>query len=220
MAKQQSAILDVLDYIPEMICIVRVKRQGNTVSSSIIRCNKDAASFVGYDERYIVNKGNRFMDAILHPNDREQYRQTIHNIVLQSNSEHAVLFRIKPRGANDFITLTGCCSVLENSIELNNCNLVLTLYKQIHNDVKPSLILNSRNKRIVANTLTQREKEIAHYLIQGYTDKEIAKLLDISVCTAKNHRSNIKNKLEKRNATELVSFLVSAGVGEGVGVLI
>jgi len=62
--------------------------------------------------------------------------------------------------------------------------------------------------------LTQREKEFAQHLVNGNTDIEIAKLFDISVFTVKSHRINIKNKLDKRNATELVCFLVSAGVGE------
>jgi len=215
MARLYSAIFDVLDYIPEMICIVNVKLQNNKVQSSIIRCNKDATCFIGYNEPTILKQANRFFDSILHHNDREQYSETIKNIIANPTTEHAVLFRVKPRGANEYVVLTGWCHMLDSGELKNDYNLIFTLYKQVANEIKPLSLINSRNRRIVANVLTQREKEFAQHLVNGNTDKEIAKLLDISVCTAKNHRSNIKNKLDKRNATELVCFLVSAGVGEG-----
>ncbi|MEO8669828.1 MAG: response regulator transcription factor [Tahibacter sp.] len=55
-------------------------------------------------------------------------------------------------------------------------------------------------------TLSPREREVFHLVIDGMTTKEIAKVLEISVKTAENHRIRVLAKLEVRNAAELVRY--------------
>lgn len=55
--------------------------------------------------------------------------------------------------------------------------------------------------------LTSREEDILNYLIQGYTNKEIAKILYISTHTAKAHVAAIMRKLSAKNRTE-IAYLV------------
>ncbi|MBU9720370.1 MULTISPECIES: response regulator transcription factor [Bacillaceae] len=47
----------------------------------------------------------------------------------------------------------------------------------------------------VNSSLSNREKEVFHLKVRGYTVKDTAKLLNISPKTVENHRRNIKNKL-------------------------
>lgn len=52
--------------------------------------------------------------------------------------------------------------------------------------------------------LTDREKEILNLISKGFTNKEIAKELMISLNTVKAHISSIISKLKVKNRTEAV----------------
>lgn len=55
-------------------------------------------------------------------------------------------------------------------------------------------------------SLTRREKGIARLLAQGYTNRQIAEELGLSVRTAETHRANIMSKLGLKNRVELVRW--------------
>jgi DNA-binding NarL/FixJ family response regulator len=55
--------------------------------------------------------------------------------------------------------------------------------------------------------LTQKEKEVIHFILNGHTSKEIGAFLTISARTVEAHRYNILNKLGLRNTTELVKLV-------------
>nr|WP_321399122.1 response regulator transcription factor [uncultured Desulfobacter sp.] len=57
-------------------------------------------------------------------------------------------------------------------------------------------------------SLTQREREVLKLVAEGYTSKEMADLLCISPKTVERHRSNIMNKLDLHNVSELTSFAI------------
>ena len=52
-------------------------------------------------------------------------------------------------------------------------------------------------------TLTARELEIAELVAEGRTNAEIAKQLDLSIFTVKNHVSNVLTKLHAQTRTEV-----------------
>ena len=55
-------------------------------------------------------------------------------------------------------------------------------------------------------SLTAREREVFHLVIDGKTTKEVAKQLGISPKTAENHRSRLMEKLGVHNTAELVRY--------------
>jgi DNA-binding NarL/FixJ family response regulator len=57
-------------------------------------------------------------------------------------------------------------------------------------------------------TLTVRETEVAHLLAEGKSNKDVARLLDISVRTVETHRAHILSKLNIRSTTQLVRLLL------------
>lgn len=61
-------------------------------------------------------------------------------------------------------------------------------------------------------SITPREKEIINHLVSGNTNKQIAKSLNISENTVKNHVSNVLEKLEVKNRSNLVSYALSSGL--------
>lgn len=60
--------------------------------------------------------------------------------------------------------------------------------------------------------LTDREKQVLKLIAEGYTNKEMAELLYISVKTVMGHRTNIMEKLNIHNRTELVKFAIRHGL--------
>ncbi len=61
------------------------------------------------------------------------------------------------------------------------------------------------------NILTNREKEVFDLLIQNYTTKEIAKKLNISEKTVRNHISNTIQKLGVKGRAAAVVELLRLG---------
>jgi DNA-binding NarL/FixJ family response regulator len=62
------------------------------------------------------------------------------------------------------------------------------------------------------HTLTQREKEILKLVGEGYTNKEIANYLCISVKTVDKHRANLMKKLDIHNASALTAYAIEKGL--------
>ncbi|MCB0207801.1 MAG: response regulator transcription factor [Anaerolineae bacterium] len=54
--------------------------------------------------------------------------------------------------------------------------------------------------------LTPRETEVLRFIAQGYTNKQIAELLSLSVRTVESHRSNLMGKLGMSTRVELVRY--------------
>lgn len=61
-------------------------------------------------------------------------------------------------------------------------------------------------------SLTPREREVFHLVAEGRSTKEVARLLDISVKTAENHRSRVIDKLRVHNTAGLVRYAVLHGL--------
>ncbi|MGD0283311.1 MAG: response regulator transcription factor [Dissulfurispiraceae bacterium] len=60
--------------------------------------------------------------------------------------------------------------------------------------------------------LSDREKQVLKLLAEGGTHKEIAGLLNISVKTVIAHQSNISEKLDLHNRTDLLKFAIQKGI--------
>ncbi len=60
--------------------------------------------------------------------------------------------------------------------------------------------------------MTQRETEILRLMAGGYSNKEIARALDVAEGTIKNHVSNILSKMGVRDRTRAVLKAIEAGL--------
>ncbi|MCM3784623.1 response regulator transcription factor [Neobacillus mesonae] len=61
-------------------------------------------------------------------------------------------------------------------------------------------------------TLSEREKEIMAWIAKGYSNKEIAEHLIISVKTVESHKSNLMDKLGLKSRPELVKLAMKKGL--------
>ena len=85
----------------------------------------------------------------------------------------------------------------------------------IHSALKSSHDVHKRQnkkqkifKRLA--TLTNREKEILEWIVNGYANKVIAIELGISQRTVENHRANILQKMRVRSTTDLIKAALLA----------
>jgi len=60
--------------------------------------------------------------------------------------------------------------------------------------------------------ITPREQEIAVLLADGYSSKEVAAILNISVRTAETHRTSLMRKLDARNLADVVKYCIRKGL--------
>ncbi|MBE3551054.1 MAG: helix-turn-helix transcriptional regulator [Brockia lithotrophica] len=65
------------------------------------------------------------------------------------------------------------------------------------------------------NTLTEREREVLDFVLEGLSDEAIAQELHISIWTVRTHRKNVYRKLGVGTLRELVRKMRECGVGEG-----
>ena len=56
--------------------------------------------------------------------------------------------------------------------------------------------------------ITKREREIVKYIVEGYSSKEMAEALSISLRTVETHRNKILQKLGLKNTAELVKLAI------------
>jgi len=60
-------------------------------------------------------------------------------------------------------------------------------------------------------TLTNREIEVLKLVAEGFTSKEIAELLSISIRTVEHHRANLLKKLNLKNTADLIKHAIQNG---------
>jgi two-component system response regulator NreC len=61
-------------------------------------------------------------------------------------------------------------------------------------------------------TLTPRERQIFHLVIEGLSNKEIAERLVVSTRTIETHRAKMMRKLDLNNQVELIRYAIKNGI--------
>ena len=59
--------------------------------------------------------------------------------------------------------------------------------------------------------LSNREREVLHYVAKEYTNQEIADTINISLRTVETHKRNLIKKLRVKNVVGLVRFALEQG---------
>ena len=60
--------------------------------------------------------------------------------------------------------------------------------------------------------LTDREREVLQLIVEGFSNKEIAEHLHLSVTTIGNHRLNLMEKLDLHNVSDLTKYAIRKGI--------
>lgn len=95
-----------------------------------------------------------------------------------------------------------CLISLSNEQESGN----IKIYKKGDNKIFKYDLEGDFWKKTEKIKLSNREKEVLHFSIRGYTIGEIAETIFVSPDTVKFHRRNLFKKLEVANISEAISF--------------
>ena len=85
-----------------------------------------------------------------------------------------------------------------------------TVAKHVLQQFQNMALLGDRMETVVA-PLTQRETQILNYIADGNTNKQIARILNISEQTIKNHVSAILRKLNANDRAHAVFLAIRQG---------
>lgn len=133
-------------------------------------------------------------------------------IVLTMHDDEQYLFRALKAGASGYILKSSPMNELVQAIEQVHQGLVYLHPSATKKVIQGYLQGQTKETKDVFESLTEREKEILSLVAKGYTNKEVAELLLISVKTVENHKSNIMEKLQLDNRRDLMKLAYRRGL--------
>ncbi len=134
-------------------------------------------------------------------------------LVLTMHDDEEYLFRVLQAGASGYI--------LKSAPDMDLIAAIRTVHQgaaYLYPSATKSLIqefLQRVQRGEDANqyhVLTDREREILVLIAKGYSNKEIAELLVVSVKTVETHKTKIMEKLHLKTRPELVRYAVKKGL--------
>jgi two-component system response regulator NreC len=136
----------------------------------------------------------------------------INILILTMHDDEEYLFRVLQAGASGY--------VLKSAPDLDLLTAIRTVHggaAYLHPSATKSLIqefLTRVQKGEDVETyhvLTDREQEILTLIAKGYSNKEIAERLVLSVKTVETHKAKIMEKLQLKTRPELVRYALKKG---------
>lgn len=135
-------------------------------------------------------------------------------LVLTMHDNEEYLFQVLQAGAAGYVLKKAADSDLVNAIHVvsrGDCFLYPSAAKMVVEDYLNKL-KHGQEPTSSFDTLTDREREILTLVAEGYTNREIAETLFISVKTVETHKANIMEKLNLHKRAELVKYAIKKGM--------
>lgn len=134
-------------------------------------------------------------------------------LVLTMHDDKEYIIRVLQAGASGY--------VLKSADDLDLIQAIRTVYrneaylypkatKMLIEDYMEKIAKGEQDKP--ADKLTPREEEVLSYFAKGYTNKEIAEILHVSVKTVEAHKAKIMDKLGIKTRPELVKYALKHGL--------
>lgn len=132
-----------------------------------------------------------------------------HLVILSGNTDEDIIWQAISKGANGYLLKPVSLEEIKKQIEIvkNGGALISPEIAQIL--INRVNTIGQKKKSIISDKLTVRENEVIEQLVNGFTYKEIANVLGISVSTVNDHLKNIYNKLGVNSKAELISKILS-----------
>ncbi len=109
--------------------------------------------------------------------------------------------------------------ILKRAVESELINAVLAVSRgelYVHPAMTRALLVDPTGpataRKAQEVTLTRREYEVMTLIAQGYSNRQIASKLSISVRTVESHRANLMGKLNLSSRVELVRYAAQQGL--------
>lgn len=141
----------------------------------------------------------------------EALRQVVQNVpqtrvlILTMHDDLALLQECLRSGASGYIIKRAAESELIDAI-----NAVMQGIIYVHPSLMRALVAlpikHTGRSSPEPDQLTSREIEILRYIVQGYTNRQVAEALQISMRTVETHRANLMEKLNLHNRLDLIRY--------------
>ncbi len=134
-------------------------------------------------------------------------------LALTMHEDARYFFQMLQAGASGYVIKGADPSELLNAIRAvfqNKAYLFPSLARKLLDDYLERLEVGEERDSYAK--LTNREREVLKLIGEGYTGREIAEMLYISVNTVDRHRTNIMDKLGMHNKSQLIRFAIRKGL--------
>jgi two-component system response regulator NreC len=135
----------------------------------------------------------------------------IHVLILTVYEEESLLREAINAGAAGYIIKRAVQEELISAIRAvsrGDMYIHPSITRLLLKDLSPSVKVKTGGLQL----LTPRERELMEYIVRGFTNRQIAEKLFISVRTVEGHRASLLNKLGLKNRVELVEFAEKFGL--------
>jgi DNA-binding NarL/FixJ family response regulator len=136
-------------------------------------------------------------------------------IALTMYNDEKVLKQVKEAGAAGMLLkFTSSATLLQKMNEIiSSVNSPVFITTENEGKQNFEAAVSPGDDFLLQFKITPRELEIMQLIAEGMETEEIAKKLFLSVHTVTTHRKNILNKLDLKNAVEVVNFLRKWNIG-------
>ena len=117
----------------------------------------------------------------------------------------AVGYLIKQTAANDLLKAI-------REVQRGNAYFSPTIAKRLRDQCREAFTSGQSNRK--AGELTSREAEVLQLIAEGFSNKQIAAELCISIKTVEKHRQQVMNKLNIHDVAGLTRYAISKGMVE------
>ncbi|MCA9875234.1 MAG: response regulator transcription factor [Anaerolineales bacterium] len=138
---------------------------------------------------------------------------SIHVVMLTIHTTEEYIFQILQAGASGYVVKQAAPSELVMAIRAAYDGETF-LSPSISQTVIREYIAHAQSASCenTADVLTEREYEICQLLVEGYSSREIADMLVISIKTVETHRGNLLRKLDIDNLADLTKYAIRKGI--------
>ena len=135
-------------------------------------------------------------------------------IVLTVHDNEEYVHQVLQAGASGYLLKESAVSDLVsaiNAVKKGDIFLSPTISKVV---VKDYINNTDRESRAFdsLDVLTSREREVLQLIAEGHTNREVARLLKLSVKTVDVHRAHIKEKLQIHDTAGLIKYSLRKGI--------
>jgi DNA-binding NarL/FixJ family response regulator len=182
---------------------LRVCGEASTANDAIDLINRDKPDVVIVDITLAGNVNGIELIKSLH----ERFPD-IKTLVLTMHDESVYAERAIRAGARGYIMKEVASKNIINAIR-TILNDELYLSESISKKIIDKLVRGSADTiGISVENLSNREFEIFQLIGNGFSTKEMAKKLNLSIYTVESHKKNIKEKLKLKNSSDLVKYAI------------
>lgn len=136
-------------------------------------------------------------------------------LVLTMHDKEAYIRKTLESGGDGYLLKKAADIELISAIRAVNRNEIFldpSLTRTVLKDLYNSYDRNSLNGPAPKSMLSKREKEVLGLVALGFTNKQIASKIMVSIKTVESHKSRIKEKLNIHNRSDLVKYAMDKGL--------